>query len=84
MPVPPLQNAIPLDDPFAQPAPVQFNRQQYHHLPPALAQAVQNLEAFPARGGHGHGDVPPVSINFYFYFFHILSIFILLRIIICL
>jgi hypothetical protein len=52
--VPPPPNAIPLDDPFAQPPPVNFNGHQYHHLPPELAQRVQNLD--------NHGHMPPVSI----------------------
>ena len=55
---PPPPNAIPLDDPFAQPAPVNFNGYQYHHLPPELAQRVQNLDL-----DHAHGHIPPVSIN---------------------
>ena len=46
VPLPP-PNAIPLDDPFAQPAPVHFNEQQYHHLPADLAQRVQNINAIP-------------------------------------
>ena len=57
VPPPPI-NPIPLDDPFAQPAPINFNGHQYHHLPPELAQRVQNLDL---------GHMPPVSI-FYFIF----------------
>jgi hypothetical protein len=78
--IPPLpQNPIPLDDPFAQPAPVHFNGQQYHHLPPELAQRLQNLNALPAttgrgRGhGRGHGNAPPVSVNLFFLFFFMLN-----------
>src|SRR5277367_2365190 len=41
-PLPP-QDVIPPDDPFAQPAPVHFNGHQFHHLPPELAQGLQNL-----------------------------------------
>ena len=47
------------DDPFAPLPQVNFNGQQYHHLPPELAQRVQNL--IPAHG-HGQGHVPPVSV----------------------
>jgi hypothetical protein len=52
-------NAIPPDDPFAQPASVPFNGCQYHHLPPELAQALQNLNPFPPgrRQGRGRGHV---------------------------
>ena len=50
VPSPPPE-VIPGDDPFAFPAgvpvpqagPVEFNGRQYHHLPPVLAEAVQNL-----------------------------------------
>ena len=56
---PPPQNAMALDDPFAPLPQVNFNGQQYHHLPPELAQRVQNL--IPAHG-HGQGHVPPVSV----------------------
>jgi len=69
---PPPQNPIPPDDPFAQPVPVHFNGQQYNHLPPHLAQALQNLNPLPSgsgqgrgRGrGRGHGNAPAVSLNF--------------------
>src|SRR5271168_352284 len=52
---PPPQDAIPPDDPFAQPAPVHFNGHQYHHLPPELAQGLQNLNALPSGRGRGRG-----------------------------
>ena len=57
--IPPLHFNIPLappiiipgDDPFAIPPPVhqsvQFNGHQYHHLPPHLAEALQNLHPEP-------------------------------------
>ena len=57
--IPPLHFNIPLappiiipgDDPFAIPAPVhqsvEFNGHQYHHLPPCLAEALQNMHPEP-------------------------------------
>ena len=75
---PPPPEVIPGDDPFAFPAgvpvpqagPVEFNGRQYHHLPPVLAEAVQNLALPPAppRGrdqdrGHAHIPARPVEFN---------------------
>jgi hypothetical protein len=61
--LPPPQNVIAADDPFAQPAPVYFNQQQYHHLPVDLAQRIQNINAMPLapvrRRGDGPAQVPP-------------------------
>ena len=75
---PPPPEVIPGDDPFAFPAsvpvpqagPVEFNGCQYHHLPPVLAEAIQNLAPPPApprgRGqdrGHAHIPARPVEFN---------------------
>lgn len=51
-------NAV-ADDPFIVPGqPVQLNGQQYHNLPPHLAQMVQNLEplAAPLRNRHANAN----------------------------
>ena len=68
---------IPGDDHFALPAPapepVCFNGHQYQHLPPHLAEALQNLDHIPPpqgrhqRQGVAHAQIPsnpPVSYLF--------------------
>ena len=65
---PPPPEVIPGDDPFAFPAgvpvpqagPVEFNGCQYHHLPPVLAEAVQNLA--PLQAAPAPQPLIPVNI----------------------
>ena len=68
--LPPAPNALPLDDPFAQPAPINFNGYQYHHLPADLAQAVQNVNAMPLAPLRRRtpAQVPPPVCFFWFFF----------------
>jgi hypothetical protein len=73
-PAPPVPgNGIISDDPFGPPpAPVQFNGQQYHHLPRHLAQQLQNL---PPLAPAGCGHLVTVSVNASKYLFSLIENF---------